>query len=175
MARVRILWKTALATRVHLRYGEVLDRATGRRNFEASNFEASLEQITMDERRHNSSENIVPFAPALRDDVPKDRDPMDSAGQAIMGLIQEAATTAKDNCGRALSVAHGLSIQLRAAEDRINELETELRYFQERTLTAENWLQRISREIENRFFDTKDGGQVRPDNRQAQPKGIRRI
>jgi hypothetical protein len=129
----------------------------------------------MSDRRQNPSENIVPFAPTLRDDVPKDRDTMDGAGQTIMTLIQEAAATAKENCGRAVSVAQGLSIQLRAAEDRIGELETELRYFQERALTAENWLQRISREIENRFFDTRDGSQSRPDNRQVPSKVIRRI
>jgi hypothetical protein len=70
--------------------------------------------------------------------------------------MRRAAATAKENCGRALNVAHGLSLQLRSAEDRIRELEVELHHFQVRALRAENWLRRISKEIENRFFDKKE-------------------
>ena len=60
-----------------------------------------------------------------------------------MGLLQHAAIIAKENCGRALGVAHGLSLQLREAEDRIRELEGDVHHFQERAIRAENWLRRI--------------------------------
>ena len=108
------------------------------------------------------SETVVPFAPVRAENVSNDHDPLDKAGQSIMGLLQEAATTAKENSGRALRVAHGLSLQLRAAEDQIKTLEAELRHFQDRAVRAENWLQRISREIEARFFEPSDGHQHAP-------------
>ncbi len=124
----------------------------------------------MSERGPGQVKNIVPFALGSREGYPQDRHPndgdgLDSAGQTIMGLLQQAANAAKENCGRALGVAHNLSVRLRAAEDRIKELESDLRLFQDRALRAENWLQRISREIENRFFDPKEAGHPRQDHR----------
>jgi hypothetical protein len=116
-----------------------------------------------------TTETVVPFAPVRAENVSNDHDPLDKAGQSIMGLLQEAATTAKENCGRALRVAHGLSLQLRAAEDQIKELEAELRHFQDRAMRAENWLQRISREIEARFFEPSDGHQQHALARQNGP------
>jgi hypothetical protein len=115
------------------------------------------------------SETVVPFAPVRAENVTNDHDPLDKAGQSIMGLLQEAATTAKENYGRALRVAHGLSLQLRAAEDQIKALEAELRHFQDRAMRAENWLQRISREIEARFFEPVDGHQQHAPARQNGP------
>jgi hypothetical protein len=110
----------------------------------------------MGERRQSESKKIVPFAPASREPDPNAMDTLDDAGRTVMGLLQHAATTAKENCGRALGVAHGLSLQLREAEDRIRQLEAELHHFQERAIRAENWLRRISKEIENRFFEPKE-------------------
>jgi hypothetical protein len=110
----------------------------------------------MSERRQGQSEKIVPFAPASRAPDPNVVDTLDDAGRTVMGLLQHAATTAKENCGRALGVAHGLSLQLRETEDRLRELEAELHHFQERAIRAENWLRRISKEIENRFFEQKE-------------------
>ena len=48
-------------------------------------------------------------------------------GQAIVTKIQRAADLSNENCDRALALAHKLSMQLRAAEDRINQLEAEAR------------------------------------------------
>jgi hypothetical protein len=110
----------------------------------------------MSERRQSQSEKIVPFAPPSRAPGPDVVDTLDDAGRSVMGLLQQAATTAKENCNRALGVAHGISLQLRAAEDRIKELEADLHHFQERAIRAENWLRRISQEIENRFFEQKE-------------------
>jgi hypothetical protein len=110
----------------------------------------------MSERRQSQSEKIVPFAPTSRELDPAVVDTLDDAGRAVMGLLQQAAITAKENSNRALGIAHGLSLDLRAAEDRVKELEADLHHFQERALRAENWLRRISHEIENRFFEQKE-------------------
>jgi hypothetical protein len=115
------------------------------------------------------SETVVPFAPVRAENFSNEQDPLDQAGQSIMGLLQQAATTAKENCGHALRVAHGLSLQLRAAEDQIKVLDAELRHFQDRAVRAENWLQRISREIETRFFEPSDGNQPHVPARQNGP------
>ena len=115
------------------------------------------------------SETVVPFAPVRAEKFSDDHDPLDKAGQSIMGLLQQAATTAKENCGHALRVAHGLSLQLRAAEDQIKALEAELCHFQARSMRAENWLQRISREIEAKFLEPSDGQQQHAPVRQNGP------
>jgi site-specific recombinase len=128
----------------------------------------------MNERGQNRPENIVPFAPASRDPDQNAVDALDDAGRTVMGLLQQAANTAKENCGRALSVAHGLSLQLRASEDRIKELENALQHFQDRALRAENWLQRISREIENRFLEPREASHSPPDTRQPYSVASRR-
>jgi hypothetical protein len=128
----------------------------------------------MTERGQGQFEKIVPFAPTPKDTHPNDSDVVDSAGQTILGLLQQAANAAQENCQHALGVAHKLSLQLRAAEDHIKELETDLRHYQDRALRAENWLQRISREIENRFFEPKETGRPRQDDRQTPSATTRR-
>jgi hypothetical protein len=129
----------------------------------------SMEYVAMHPDPREMSDTVVPFAPARVERFADDPDRLDKAGQSIMGLLQQAATTAKENSGRALRVAHGLSLQLRAAEDQIKALEAELRYFQDRAIRAENWLQRISREIEARFFEPVDGHQQHAPARQNGP------
>jgi hypothetical protein len=118
-----------------------------------------VEHVAMHPGSIETSQTIVPFAPSRADKVANDDDPLDNAGRSIMGLLQQAATTAKENYGHAVRVAQDLSLQLRAAEDRIDALEAELHHVQERAERAENWLQRISREIETRFFEASDGHQ----------------
>jgi hypothetical protein len=48
--------------------------------------------------------------------------------------------------------SEALSHQLRAAEDRIAELEAEVRIYQDRTERAEQWLHKIYSEVEERFI-----------------------
>ena len=76
---------------------------------------------------------VVPFAPSK--DAPENE--LDKSGQAIVTLVQQAAHAAKDSCERAMDVAHKLSIQLRAAEDRARELENDVRHYQERADRAD--------------------------------------
>jgi hypothetical protein len=53
-------------------------------------------------------------------------------------------------------MAQKLSDQLRAAEDRVAELESELAAYQERAERGEQWLHRVYTEIEDRFLQQGD-------------------
>ncbi|MGH6768497.1 MAG: hypothetical protein ACRECO_05695 [Xanthobacteraceae bacterium] len=97
-------------------------------------------------------EKIIPFAPSHKESRPQDGDPVDRSGQAIVEMLQEAVDVAKQNCERAMDIAHKLSLQLRAAEDRVAQLEGDARYYQERATRAEKWLVRIQHEIESKFL-----------------------
>jgi hypothetical protein len=100
-------------------------------------------------------DKVVPFAPAPREPRQNEADPLDRSGQAIVTMLQEAVDVAKQNCERTMDIAHKLSLQLRAAEDRLAQLEGDIRHYQERAARAEKWMHRIHSEIEDRFF--KDG------------------
>ena len=71
---------------------------------------------------HNSE--LVRFVPAPKS-LPGYVDQLDKAGETILQLVDKAAGVAEQNSGRALTMAQKFSDQLRAAEDRIAELETE--------------------------------------------------
>jgi hypothetical protein len=81
-----------------------------------------------------------------------DGDQLDSAGQAILKLLHKAAGTAEANSRKALETAQKLSSQLETAKDRIAELEGEVHQYRERAACAEEWLHKISAEIENRLI-----------------------
>ena len=83
----------------------------------------------------------------------KDASQLDSAGQAILNLLQRAAGAAEANSRKALETAQNLSSQLRAAEDRIVELEAEVQHYRGKSERAEEWLSRISTEIEDRLIN----------------------
>jgi hypothetical protein len=95
--------------------------------------------------------NIVPFAPGSKDG-PRDENDVERSGHAIVALLQEAAEVARSNCDRAMDVAHKLSGQLRASEDRAKQLEADVRHYQDRAMRAEKWLLRVYKEIEEKFF-----------------------
>jgi hypothetical protein len=81
-------------------------------------------------------------------------------GACVIGM--ESASNPVLQCGRSLEVADKLSAQLRAAEDRIRELDNQAQYHEERADRAERWLHQISVEIEHNFFG-------RDDSRSSQP------
>jgi predicted nucleic acid-binding Zn-ribbon protein len=111
----------------------------------------------MSDRPPEPVKKIIPFAPTNRE--PRDDgDPMDRSGQAIVALLQQASETASRDCERAMDVAHKLSLQLRAAEEKIKELEADIRHYHDRAQRAEKWLARIYKDIEEKFFDHKQGG-----------------
>jgi hypothetical protein len=99
---------------------------------------------------------------ARQREVHRESDMVERSGQAIVALLQQASYSANANCDRAQEYAHKASIQLRAAEDRIKELEVDLRHYQDRAQRAEecaqraeSWLARIYKDVEKRFFDSK--------------------
>ena len=105
---------------------------------------------TMNENGTEVPEQVVKFEPKAR---PRSYDtPLDEAGQAIIAKIQRAADLANENCDRAMKLAHKLSMQLRAAEDRINQLEAEVELFRDRAVCAERWLQTVQKEIEEKLI-----------------------
>jgi len=95
------------------------------------------------------SEQVLYHPPKQRR---RDNNPIDQFGNVIVAMLQKAAEVSSDNCARSKVIADELSLQLRATEDRVNALETEIEYFRDRALRAETWLQRVQREIEQKFF-----------------------
>jgi TolA-binding protein len=51
-----------------------------------------------------------------------------------------------------MNLAHKVSVQLRAAEDRIAQLQGEIESLQSRATRAEGWLETIKREIEDKLI-----------------------
>ena len=98
------------------------------------------------------SEFVIPFAPTDRSAISSDASQLDSAGQAIMRLLHKAAGVAEANSQHALDMAQKLSHELRAAEDRIAELEADAQTYQERAERAEQWLHKIYTDVEERFI-----------------------
>jgi peptidoglycan hydrolase CwlO-like protein len=109
---------------------------------------------------HNGGNSaVVPYAPKAKGDTEPDQ--LDRAGHAILGLVSRAADTTESDLRAAREAAQKLANQLRAANNHINELNANLRYYQERTDRAEKWLYEISAEIEQRFFGANDGRSAR--------------
>ncbi len=117
-------------------------------------------------RGEYESESVIPFAPTAKSAAPANVD-LDKAGQTILGLLHKAAGVAEANSQHALGMAQKLSHQLRAAEDRIAELEAEVGMYQEKADRAEQWLHRVYTEIEDRFLRQDDGRRGSPQGRQG--------
>jgi hypothetical protein len=96
---------------------------------------------------------IVPFAPTPK---AQPEAAVDESGRAIVAMLQKAADMAREDCARAMDLAHKLSFQLRAAEERARDAEAEAVHFRERAERAEAWLVRIHGEVEQAFFLKKD-------------------
>ena len=95
---------------------------------------------------------VIPFArsaQASRDD----NDQLDKAGQTILQLLSKTADVAEQNSRHAIDTAQRLSHQLRAAEDRIAELEAEVEAYRRQAERAEEWLHKVYTEIEDRFLN----------------------
>jgi hypothetical protein len=91
--------------------------------------------------------SVIPFAPP-----DKDNNQLDKAGQSILNLLHKAAGVAEKNSQHALDIAQQLSHQLRAAEQRIADLEAEAGGHRDRAERAEQWLHKVYTEIEERFL-----------------------
>ena len=93
------------------------------------------------------SDSVVAFA--SKNGPP---DEADDAGHRIIALLEEAADMAKQDCQRAMDLAHKLTSQLRAAEERAAEFEAEAIHFRGRADRAEDWLAHIHSHVEKTFF-----------------------
>ena len=98
------------------------------------------------------SETVIPFGHTPKNGNSNEAAQLDNAGQAIMRLLHKAAGVAEANGQHALDMAQKLSHQLRAAEDRIAELEADVQTYQERADRAEQWLHKIYTDVEERFI-----------------------
>ena len=90
--------------------------------------------------------SVVRFAP--RQIAHGESGAIDEAGQALVAMLREAAALSQENVDRAMTMAHRLSVQLRAAEDRIQQLESDVKHLEKRATHAEGWLQTIRTEVE---------------------------
>jgi hypothetical protein len=98
---------------------------------------------------------IIPFAPAAKGQSEANV-LADDSGRSILGLLQKAADIVKEDCARAMDLAHKLSFQLRAAEERVREAEAEAAHYRDRATRAEAWLLRIHTEVDQTFFQKKE-------------------
>src|SRR5262245_59391442 len=81
-----------------------------------------VESVPMSGNGADTPEQVVKLEPKAR---PHTYDtPVEEVGQTIVAKIQRAAELANENCDRAMKLAHKLSMELGAAEDRINKLES---------------------------------------------------
>jgi monoamine oxidase len=104
-------------------------------------------------RMARSSPNISPHKPRLHGRSSTLR-------HSILNLLHQAAGAAEKNSQHALDMAQKLSHQLRAAEQRIADLEAEAERHRDRAERAEQWLHRVYTEIEERFL-RQVGGRAR--------------
>ena len=98
------------------------------------------------------SNTVVAFSPGAKEATPEGVDQLDKAGQTILKLLHKAAGVAEENSRYALDMAQKLSHQLRAAEDRVAELEAEVELYRDKADRAEQWLHKVYTEIEERFI-----------------------
>ena len=104
----------------------------------------------MSEHGADTPEQVLKFVPTER---PRTYGPVvEEAGEAIIAKIRKAAELSNENCDRAMKLAHKLSMQLRAAEERISQLEAEVELFRHRAVRAEYWLQTIQKGIEEKLI-----------------------
>ena len=109
-----------------------------------------VESVAMSEHGADTPEQVHKFVPKER---PRSYGPLaEEAGEAIIAKIQKAAALSNENCDRAMKLAPKFSMQLRAAEERINQLEAEVELFRDRAARAECWLQTIQKEIEEKLI-----------------------
>jgi hypothetical protein len=78
-------------------------------------------------------------------------------GKPFCSCFTKAAGVAEENSRHALDVAQKLSHQLRAAEDRVAELEAEVQLYRDKADRAEQWLHKVYTEIEDRFLSQENG------------------
>ena len=85
---------------------------------------------------------------ASKEKLRADRDAMDRAAEALIAMLNEAATLSNQNRDRVADLVDDLSQRLAAVQDRIHQLQSDVEHFRGRALGAEKWLTFIQKEIE---------------------------
>src|SRR2546430_3814029 len=119
-----------------------------------------LESAAMNQNGIDIPEQVPEFAP---NEPPRSHGTLlEEAGEAIIAKLQKAADLSNENCDRAMALAHKVSMELRAAGDRINQLEAEVELFRERAARAEAWLQTILKEIQDKLIAPRSPDEENP-------------
>jgi predicted RNase H-like nuclease (RuvC/YqgF family) len=94
-----------------------------------------------------------PSAPGMEGGTREDQS--DLAGENILSFLQKAVGLAEGNSRYAVDIAQRLSDQLYAAENRVGQLEAriadleaEVQHYREKSERAEEWLSKISNEMQ---------------------------
>ena len=106
-----------------------------------------------------NSEPVVPSAPAT--DRGNSEAQLDPVGKNFLALFQKATDLAGGNSRKAVDLAQKLSDRLGLAESRVAALEeqvaklqTEVEFYREKSKRAEDWLGKISGEIQEQVRKT---------------------
>ena len=109
----------------------------------------------------STSEPGVPLPPATEGGERHDQP--DLTGQNILSLLHQATDLAGGNSRYAVKIAQKLSDQLCTAENRveelearITELEAEVQLYRDKSEKAEQWLGKISTEIQERVLGSQN-------------------
>ncbi len=104
----------------------------------------------MTDQSLDAPEQVRKFAP--KRNPRSNKHPTDQAGEALIGMLHEAARTSNESTDRAMELVHDLGRQLQAAQERIGQLERDIEHFRARAAGAETWLERIQQEIERNLI-----------------------
>jgi predicted nucleic acid-binding Zn-ribbon protein len=96
--------------------------------------------------------DVIQFNPSTRG-TDRNDDQVDQVGEAMLQLLGRAADAIESTNQQAHDKAQRLAHELRGAQDRIRQLESEIATLQERADHAEQWLHRIHAEIEGQFLN----------------------
>src|SRR3981081_1757706 len=107
----------------------------------------------MNQRAPDKPEQVLKFAP--KEKAQNRVAELDDAGQAIVAQIRTAADLVEGDCDRAMTLAHKLSMELRAAEDRTQRMTREVEHWRDRAARAEQWLRTIQQEIEEKLLSRR--------------------
>jgi hypothetical protein len=113
-----------------------------------SNKESKLGSAPPTKVADQNSSSIADLGPTQ----PAEDDPIDKAGHAVITVLNKAVSISNEEHKRAMALTDDLANKLRTTERRIKELEEEASRFRDRAARAEEWMQRISREIESKFI-----------------------
>ena len=107
----------------------------------------------MNQRATDTPEQVLKFAP--KEKASNRVAQLHDAGEAIVAQIRTAADLAKEDCDRAMGLAHKLSMELRAAEDRTQQMAREVERWRDRAARAEQWLRTIQQDIEENLLSRR--------------------